>query len=98
MEDFHQVVQYFGEDPKNITTTEFFGIFAEFIIKFEASIKHEIVYSFKHDQKCYHNSICSGKMFLYCLIYIRKDFLDLVSMTMTKAGEKWFWLQTGTIL
>jgi hypothetical protein len=38
MEDFHQVVQYFGEDPKNITTTEFFGIFAEFIIKFEASI------------------------------------------------------------
>ena len=38
------------------------------------------------------------KMFLYCLIYIRKDFWDLVSMTMTKAGEKWFWLQTGTIL
>jgi hypothetical protein len=37
-------------------------------------------------------------MFLYCLIYIRKDFWDLVSMTMTKAGEKWFWLQTGTIL
>ncbi|OPL07203.1 delphilin-like x3 isoform, partial [Mytilus galloprovincialis] len=35
MEDFHHVVQYFGEDPKNITTTEFFGIFADFIIKFE---------------------------------------------------------------
>jgi hypothetical protein len=75
MEDFHQVVQYFGEDPKNITTTEFFGIFAEFIIKFEASIKHEIVYSFKHDQKCYHNSICSGKnVFVLSNIY-QKRFL-----------------------
>lgn len=37
MEDFHNVVQYFGEDPKNISTTEFFGIFADFIIKFEVS-------------------------------------------------------------
>ncbi|CAG2203100.1 Delphilin [Mytilus edulis] len=38
MEDFHHVVQYFGEDPKNITTTEFFGIFADFIIKFEINV------------------------------------------------------------
>ena len=37
MEEFHNVVQYFGEDAKKITTTDLFGVFAEFITKFEVS-------------------------------------------------------------
>jgi hypothetical protein len=32
-----QVIQYFGEDPKRINSSEFFGVFAEFITKFEVS-------------------------------------------------------------
>ncbi|KAL3875511.1 hypothetical protein ACJMK2_033457, partial [Sinanodonta woodiana] len=35
MQEFHNTVQYFGEDPKTISTIELFGVFSEFIIKFE---------------------------------------------------------------
>lgn len=35
MEDFFKVCSYFGEDPKGSTTEAFFGIFADFISKFE---------------------------------------------------------------
>ncbi|XP_069590651.1 delphilin isoform X5 [Ranitomeya imitator] len=35
MEDFFKVCSYFGEDPKGSTTDTFFGIFADFISKFE---------------------------------------------------------------
>ena len=34
---FTAMVQYFGEDPKLITTCDMFGIFAEFMNKFEVS-------------------------------------------------------------
>ncbi|XP_063790792.1 delphilin isoform X2 [Pseudophryne corroboree] len=34
-EDFFKVCSYFGEDPKGSSTEAFFGIFAEFISKFE---------------------------------------------------------------
>ncbi|KAG8433300.1 hypothetical protein GDO86_017547 [Hymenochirus boettgeri] len=35
LEDFFKVCLYFGEDPKSSTTESFFGIFADFIGKFE---------------------------------------------------------------
>ncbi|XP_073415367.1 delphilin isoform X2 [Dendrobates tinctorius] len=35
MEDFFKVCSYFGEDPQGSTTEAFFGIFADFISKFE---------------------------------------------------------------
>ena len=35
MEEFHEMVQYFGEDPKRMDTSDMFGIFCEFIVKFE---------------------------------------------------------------
>lgn len=35
MEEFFKVCSYFGEDPKLSTTEAFFGIFSEFIVKFE---------------------------------------------------------------
>ncbi|XP_060551742.1 delphilin-like isoform X3 [Ruditapes philippinarum] len=44
MEEFHSTVQYFGEDPKKVTTTELFGVFAEFITKFEKAHRHNIMY------------------------------------------------------
>ena len=37
MEEFQSMVQFFGEDPKKTTTTEIFGIFADFITKFEVN-------------------------------------------------------------
>ncbi|ROL51716.1 Delphilin [Anabarilius grahami] len=36
MDEFHKVASYFGEDSKATTTEAFFGIFAEFISKFES--------------------------------------------------------------
>ncbi|XP_056020284.1 delphilin-like isoform X2 [Ostrea edulis] len=39
MDEFQSMVQYFGEDPKKTTTTEIFGIFADFITKFELTIR-----------------------------------------------------------
>lgn len=38
MDEFQSMVQYFGEDPKKTTTTEIFGIFADFITKFEVNV------------------------------------------------------------
>ncbi|XP_075421794.1 delphilin isoform X3 [Ascaphus truei] len=35
MDDFFKVCSFFGEDPKGSTTEAFFGIFAEFMSKFE---------------------------------------------------------------
>ena len=35
MEEFQSTVQYFGEDAKKITTTDLFGVFADFVTKFE---------------------------------------------------------------
>lgn len=37
VEEFHRVVQYFGENPKEMTSVEFFSIFGEFLVKFEVS-------------------------------------------------------------
>ncbi len=37
MEEFSKVASYFGEDGKSTRTEAFFGIFAEFITKFEVS-------------------------------------------------------------
>ncbi|XP_056325881.1 delphilin isoform X2 [Danio aesculapii] len=38
MDEFHNVASYFGEDSKVTTTETFFGIFAEFISKFERAL------------------------------------------------------------
>lgn len=45
MEEFQSMVQFFGEDPKKTTTTEIFGIFADFITKFEVLITIILFYS-----------------------------------------------------
>ena len=37
MTEFSQMVTFFGEDPKTMSTNEVFGIFSDFIINFEAS-------------------------------------------------------------
>lgn len=37
MDEFCKVASFFGEDGKTTTTESFFGIFAEFIAKFEVS-------------------------------------------------------------
>lgn len=37
MEEFSKVASYFGEDGKSTRTETFFGIFTEFISKFEVS-------------------------------------------------------------
>lgn len=37
MEEFSKVASYFGEDVKSTRTEAFFGIFTEFISKFEVS-------------------------------------------------------------
>ncbi|XP_055360576.1 delphilin [Betta splendens] len=38
MEEFSKVASYFGEDSKSISTEAFFGIFAEFMTKFERAL------------------------------------------------------------
>lgn len=38
MDEFAKVASYFGEDSKATTTEAFFGIFSEFITKFEVSL------------------------------------------------------------
>ena len=35
MDEFHAVTAYFGEDSKKLGTSEFFGIFSDFLVKFE---------------------------------------------------------------
>lgn len=45
MEEFQSMVQFFGEDPKKTTTTEIFGIFADFITKFEVLIAKILFYT-----------------------------------------------------
>lgn len=37
MEEFSKVASYFGEDSKSTSTEAFFGIFADFMSKFEVS-------------------------------------------------------------
>lgn len=37
MEEFSKVASYFGEDSKSSSTETFFGIFSEFVSKFEVS-------------------------------------------------------------
>lgn len=37
MEEFSKTASYFGEDSKSTSTETFFGIFSEFISKFEVS-------------------------------------------------------------
>lgn len=46
MEEFSKVASYFGEDGKSIRTEAFFGIFTEFISKFEVGF-FRIYESFK---------------------------------------------------
>ena len=42
MEEFQAAVQYFGEDPKKVTTTELFGVFADFVTKFEVHLGSQL--------------------------------------------------------
>uniref|UniRef100_A0A8C6Y5H0 Grid2 interacting protein n=1 Tax=Naja naja TaxID=35670 RepID=A0A8C6Y5H0_NAJNA len=44
MEEFRKVLSFFGEDSKATTSEDFFGIFAEFMSKFEASIPGILFY------------------------------------------------------
>lgn len=44
MDEFNKVASYFGEDSKITTTEAFFGIFAEFISKFEVNWKNNPLY------------------------------------------------------
>ncbi|KAK6170562.1 hypothetical protein SNE40_018927 [Patella caerulea] len=44
MEEFSNMVQYFGEDPKKIDTSDLFGIFTDFITKFEKAHRHNMMY------------------------------------------------------
>lgn len=37
MEEFSKVASYFGEDSKSTSTESFFGIFADFMTKFEVN-------------------------------------------------------------
>ncbi len=45
MDEFHKVASYFGEDSKATTTETFFGIFAEFISKFEVSFLNADIFT-----------------------------------------------------
>lgn len=45
MEEFQATVQYFGEDSKKVTTTELFGVFADFITKFEVHLLQDLLKS-----------------------------------------------------
>lgn len=44
MEEFSKVASYFGEDGKSTRPESFFGIFAEFMSKFEVSLFRPNVY------------------------------------------------------
>uniref|UniRef100_A0A670Y170 Grid2 interacting protein n=1 Tax=Pseudonaja textilis TaxID=8673 RepID=A0A670Y170_PSETE len=44
MEEFRKVLSFFGEDSKATTSEDFFGIFAEFMSKFEVSIPRILFY------------------------------------------------------
>ncbi|XP_052262977.1 delphilin-like [Dreissena polymorpha] len=50
MEAFQASVQYFGEDPKKVTTTELFGVFADFVTKFEKAHRYNMMYK-RHGDK-----------------------------------------------
>ncbi|RUS88513.1 hypothetical protein EGW08_003771 [Elysia chlorotica] len=43
MSQFAQMVAFFGENPKTVTTTEVFRIFSDFIVNFESSIAVEFM-------------------------------------------------------
>lgn len=47
MEEFSKTASYFGEDSKATNTEAFFGIFAEFMGKFEVSKKDSGIHLFK---------------------------------------------------
>ena len=47
MEEFSKTASYFGEDGKNANTEAFFGIFSEFISKFEVRKKDSTIHLFK---------------------------------------------------
>ncbi|ESO84151.1 hypothetical protein LOTGIDRAFT_155476 [Lottia gigantea] len=44
MEEFSELVQYFGEDPKKMDTGDLFGIFADFVSKFEKAHRENSIY------------------------------------------------------
>ncbi|CAH1794248.1 unnamed protein product [Owenia fusiformis] len=46
-EEFTAMVQFYGENPKTTSTNEIFGIFADFITKFEKAHTHNLLYK-KH--------------------------------------------------
>ncbi|XP_052817061.1 delphilin-like isoform X2 [Mya arenaria] len=50
MEEFQATVQFFSEDPKKVTTTELFGVFADFVTKFEKAHRYNMVYKRQHDK------------------------------------------------
>ncbi|KAG1925449.1 disheveled-associated activator of morphogenesis [Pimephales promelas] len=50
MDEFHKVASYFGEDSKATNTETFFGIFAEFISKFEYKNKKKGCNTVQHDK------------------------------------------------
>lgn len=50
MEEFSKVASYFGEDGKSTRTEAFFGIFTEFISKFEVSFIRTANYLKKSDR------------------------------------------------
>ena len=47
MEEFSKTASYFGEDGKATNTEAFFGIFSEFMAKFEVSKKDSDIDLFK---------------------------------------------------
>lgn len=49
------MVQFFGEDPKKTTTTEIFGIFADFITKFEVLIAIILFYKYTNSPNMMHH-------------------------------------------
>lgn len=62
MEEFNKTASYFGEDGKTTNTEAFFGIFSEFMNKFEVSKKNwllQIVTAVTYllSQTIYHNGL-----------------------------------------
>lgn len=49
MEEFCKVTSFFGEDGKATTTESFFGIFTEFIAKFEVSCMYVLCLVYEVD-------------------------------------------------
>ena len=43
MEEFHKLVQYFGEDPMKMDTSDMFGVFSVFLVKFEVCCGNYVI-------------------------------------------------------